>query len=182
MTIFRKQQKIQHNLCNCSELNTFFSVTFLPIKLLLWIFFYKYHVCINHNQSLFKSVHAKSKTVFLRLGPCFCVLYDLQLGLLQRSLLSYCQTSCQLKNKDGQEDQFYESYIRDVIFWAIDIIKFLTQQCVVHLNFGRNVWKCVWSVFRSNQTRESGAGKGREEFRPGLGQMQVRQASSYQLR
>ena len=30
------------------------------------------------------------------------------------------------QKKDGQVDQFYESYIRDVIFWAIDIIKFLT--------------------------------------------------------
>ena len=57
-------------------------------------------------------------------------------------------------------DQFYESHIRDVIFWAIDITGFLTYQCVVHhLNFGRNVWKCVWSVFRSNQTLESGAGE-----------------------
>ena len=37
---------------------------------------------------------------------------------------------------------------------------FFTYQCVVHhLNFGRNVWKCVWSVFRSNQTLESGAGE-----------------------
>ena len=120
--------------------------------------FHNYHVCMNHHQSLFKSVRAKSKTVLLRLGPCLCVLYNLQLSLLQRSWLSYCQTSCQLKNKDGQVDQFQESHIRDVIFWAIDITGFLTYQCVVHhLNFGRNVWKCVWSVFRSNQTLESGA-------------------------
>ena len=63
------------------------------------------------------------------------------------------------QKSDGQVHQFYESHIRDVIFWAIDKTGFFTYQCVVYLNFGRNVWRCVWSVFRSNQTLESGAGE-----------------------
>ena len=40
--------------------------------------FHNYHVCMNHHQSLFKSVRAKSKTVLLRLGPCLMFMCTLQ--------------------------------------------------------------------------------------------------------